>query len=74
MCVLKNYFHLSKLKVYTFLDEEVYGNKFLESWTSITQLRKPIIAAVSGYAVSAQCMRLNYVNHFKLCNSAWRGL
>ncbi|KAJ3492044.1 hypothetical protein NLI96_g311 [Meripilus lineatus] len=35
--------------------EETYGNNFLESWTKITQLRKPIIAAVSGYALGGGC-------------------
>jgi enoyl-CoA hydratase len=31
---------------------DVYQNKFLEGWQEITTIRKPIIAAVSGYAVS----------------------
>ncbi|PVF94516.1 putative enoyl-CoA hydratase precursor, mitochondrial [Serendipita vermifera] len=30
---------------------EVYSTDFLASWTSIRQVRKPIIAAVSGYAL-----------------------
>jgi len=30
----------------------VYRGRFLEDWAAITQCRKPIIAAVSGYAVS----------------------
>lgn len=29
----------------------MFKNKFLESWSLLTQARKPIIAAVSGYAV-----------------------
>ena len=32
-------------------DNEVYQNRFLEDWGQLTTLRKPIIAAVSGYAV-----------------------
>lgn len=31
---------------------DVYKNRFLENWTNISRLRKPLIAAVSGYAVS----------------------
>ncbi|TFK44499.1 enoyl-CoA hydratase [Crucibulum laeve] len=34
---------------------DVYKNKFLEDWAKITQLRKPIIAAVSGYALGGGC-------------------
>lgn len=34
-----------------FIVADVYKNKFLENWGQITHLRKPIIAAVSGYAV-----------------------
>jgi hypothetical protein len=30
---------------------EVYKTRFLENWSTLTNLRKPIIAAVSGYAV-----------------------
>jgi len=30
----------------------VYQNRFLENWQEISSIRKPIIAAVSGYAVS----------------------
>lgn len=30
---------------------DVYKNKFLEDWGKIAHLRKPLIAAVSGYAV-----------------------
>lgn len=33
-------------------DPEVYKNRFLENWSDLTKIRKPIIAAVSGYAVS----------------------
>lgn len=37
-------------------DADVYKNNFLENWADIPKTRKPIIAAVSGYAV-----RLNYI-------------
>jgi hypothetical protein len=30
---------------------DVYQNRFLENWQEITTIRKPIIAAVSGFAV-----------------------
>ncbi|TFY52022.1 hypothetical protein EVJ58_g10244 [Rhodofomes roseus] len=36
-------------------DSDVFKNKFLESWSLITQIRKPIIAAVSGYALGGGC-------------------
>ena len=32
-------------------DSEVYKTKFLESWSLLSNASKPIIAAVSGYAV-----------------------
>ncbi|KAH9485229.1 Enoyl-CoA hydratase, mitochondrial [Psilocybe cubensis] len=34
---------------------DVYKNKFLEDWGKINQLRKPLIAAVSGYALGGGC-------------------
>jgi len=34
---------------------DVYKNKFLENWSAMTQIRKPIIAAVSGYALGGGC-------------------
>lgn len=34
---------------------EVFKGKFLESWSLLTTLRKPIIAAVSGYALGGGC-------------------
>jgi enoyl-CoA hydratase/carnithine racemase len=33
------------------IDSDVYRNKFLENWTLMSAIRKPVIAAVSGYAV-----------------------
>ncbi|KAI0364390.1 enoyl-CoA hydratase [Pilatotrama ljubarskyi] len=34
---------------------DVFKNKFLESWGLLTTIRKPIIAAVSGYALGGGC-------------------
>jgi len=34
---------------------DVYKNKFLEDWGLIANLRKPLIAAVSGYALGGGC-------------------
>jgi len=34
---------------------DVYTNRFLENWGEIAKLRKPIIAAVSGYALGGGC-------------------
>ncbi|KAJ7647573.1 enoyl-CoA hydratase [Roridomyces roridus] len=34
---------------------EVYKTRFLEDWTQLTKTRKPIIAAVSGYALGGGC-------------------
>ncbi|KAI0256419.1 enoyl-CoA hydratase [Lactifluus subvellereus] len=34
---------------------DAYQNKFLESWQEITTIGKPIIAAVSGYALGGGC-------------------
>ncbi|KAI8972392.1 enoyl-CoA hydratase [Trametes punicea] len=34
---------------------DVFKDKFLESWGLLTTLRKPIIAAVSGYALGGGC-------------------
>lgn len=38
---------------------EVYKTDFLSHWTKITEFRKPIIAAVSGYAVGRLCCRFH---------------
>ena len=40
---------IKEMKDKTFSD--AYRNDFLANWSRITQIRKPIIAAVSGYAV-----------------------
>uniref|UniRef100_A0A915JT48 Uncharacterized protein n=1 Tax=Romanomermis culicivorax TaxID=13658 RepID=A0A915JT48_ROMCU len=32
-----------------------YRSKFLEHWTNITKIRKPVIAAVNGYALGGGC-------------------
>ncbi|KAA1476808.1 enoyl-CoA hydratase [Dentipellis sp. KUC8613] len=34
---------------------EVFQNRFLENWTAVTNLRKPVISAVSGYALGGGC-------------------
>ncbi|PFH52054.1 hypothetical protein AMATHDRAFT_74544 [Amanita thiersii Skay4041] len=34
---------------------DVYKNKFLENWSEICRIRKPIIAAVSGFALGGGC-------------------
>ncbi|KAF8637947.1 hypothetical protein AX16_010580 [Volvariella volvacea WC 439] len=34
---------------------DVYKNKFLEDWANMTKIRKPIIAAVSGFALGGGC-------------------
>ncbi|KAL0956196.1 hypothetical protein HGRIS_002353 [Hohenbuehelia grisea] len=34
---------------------DVYKNNFLENWATMTTIRKPIIAAVSGYALGGGC-------------------
>lgn len=35
--------------------QETYGADFLTHWTEITAVKKPIIAAVSGYALGGGC-------------------
>ena len=34
---------------------EVYSNDFLVDWTKMSSIRKPTIAAVSGYALGGGC-------------------
>ncbi|KAF8260656.1 ClpP/crotonase-like domain-containing protein [Lactarius quietus] len=34
---------------------EVYTNRFIASWQDVANIRKPIIAAVSGYALGGGC-------------------
>lgn len=44
---------IKEMKDKTFSD--VYSNKFLENWGELARLRKPTIAAVSGYALGGGC-------------------
>ncbi|KIY50376.1 ClpP/crotonase [Fistulina hepatica ATCC 64428] len=34
---------------------DVYQNNFLENWQALTKIRKPVIAAVGGYALGGGC-------------------
>lgn len=45
--------HILKFLLNPEADSDVFKNRFLEDWGTIGKLRKPIIAAVSGYAVSS---------------------
>lgn len=33
---------------------DAYGKDFIENWSNLTRIKKPIIAAVNGFAVSTQ--------------------
>ncbi|TFK25553.1 enoyl-CoA hydratase [Coprinopsis marcescibilis] len=44
---------IKEMKDKTYSD--VYKNKFLENWSEIANLRKPVIAAVSGFALGGGC-------------------
>lgn len=35
---------------------DAYMGEFIASWSDLTLVKKPIIAAVDGYAVSRRCM------------------
>lgn len=60
------------LRLFTFPKvADVYKNKFLEDWADITRINKPIIAAVSGYAVRPSCRPSNDCSIY---DSARRGL
>jgi hypothetical protein len=41
---------------------EVYGENFLKDWGKVSETRKPIIAAVSGFAVT-----ISHFNPLKRC-------
>jgi enoyl-CoA hydratase/carnithine racemase len=49
---------------------EVYTAQFLADWQDITSIRKPIIAAVSGYAVSPPFTLLNTHVLMRIASSA----
>ncbi|KAI5270081.1 enoyl-CoA hydratase [Aureobasidium subglaciale] len=34
---------------------DAYGNDFIESWSNITRIKKPVIGAVNGYALGGGC-------------------
>lgn len=44
---------IKEMQSKSFMD--VYGANFIESWQRVTQCRKPVIAAVSGYALGGGC-------------------
>lgn len=44
---------IKEMKDKTF--EQVYGEDFIESWSRISQVKKPIIAAVNGFALGGGC-------------------
>ncbi|EED79819.1 predicted protein [Postia placenta Mad-698-R] len=44
---------IKEMKDKTYVD--VFKHKFLENWTLISHVRKPVIAAVSGYALGGGC-------------------
>ena len=52
MCVCSIYSEKTRMLTAR-ADADVYSNKFIENWGELTRLRKPVIAAVSGYAVRA---------------------
>lgn len=41
---------IKEMKDKTFAD--AYGKDFIENWSNLTRIKKPIIAAVNGFAVS----------------------
>lgn len=52
LLVLKEQFILDCCGADTRPVADVYQNRFLENWQEVTTIRKPIIAAVSGFAVN----------------------
>lgn len=40
---------------------DAYGKDFIENWSNLTRIKKPIIAAVNGFAVC--CYHLFYSIH-----------
>lgn len=41
---------------------EVFGGGFLENWTQVSKVRKPVIAAVNGHALGGGCEVNTYKN------------
>ncbi len=44
---------IKEMATKSFMD--VYGDNFIEKWTRVTTVRKPVIAAVAGYALGGGC-------------------
>lgn len=40
---------------------KTYTGAFLEDWSKVTEIRKPIIAAVNGFAVYVLLILIQYV-------------
>ena len=57
MCVCSTYSEKTRMLTAR-ADADVYSNKFIENWGELTRLRKPVIAAVSGYAVRVNLLLL----------------
>ena len=51
---------IKEMKDNTF--SQVYGGNFLNHWNRVAQCKKPVIAAVNGYAVMSSCtVKLNRI-------------
>lgn len=50
---------------------QVFSDNFLHHWDGITEAKKPIIAAVNGYAVSKICL-MNFTSSITDANLQMR--